>query len=145
MEPYIWLICSLGAVLCWGLWAFLPKLALKGATPSAVFVVEALGAVAFGALAFFLADRVFHPLGALFAFSAGIVGYLGVFLFIRLAKDRHIGPAAAATSLYPVVTVILSAVFLKERLSLTQLAGVGLALVAVVLISLPAKSKSPTA
>jgi drug/metabolite transporter (DMT)-like permease len=139
MSEYAWLWFSLGAVACWGLWAFLPKIALRKASPAAVFVIEALGAMAVGSVVLALAPKSFHPLGALFAFGAGIAGYAGIYLFIRLADRGSIGTAAAATSIYPVVTVLLGAVFLGERPTLLQAVGVLLAVIAVFLISLPSK------
>ena len=141
MEQHLWLLFSLGAVLAWGLWAFLPKVALRGLSANAVFVIEALGAVTVGVVVLVLAPKGFHFLGALCAFGAGVAGYLGIFLFIRLVNKQHVGTAAATTALYPVVTVILSTLLLNERLSLRQLAGVGLALVAVFLINLPGRQK----
>lgn len=56
---------------------------------------------------------------------------------LLLALQR--GPVSVASvlaSLYPVTTTFLATVLLRERLQGTQLAGVGLALVAVVLVSL---------
>jgi len=137
MDEYLWLLYSLAAVLAWGLWAFMPKMALRTMGANAVFVVEALGAVTVGAVVLVLAPKGFHLLGALCAFGAGIAGYLGILIFIRLVDKQHVGTAAATTALYPVITVILSTVFLHERLSPRQLAGVGLALAAVFLINLP--------
>jgi transporter family protein len=145
VETYLWLIFSVGAALCWGLWAFLPKLALRKSTPSAVFVAEAMGACAFAFVVIFFADRCFHPLGALFAFTAGIVGYIGVAVFIKLADDQHIGLAATATSIYPVVTVLLSSAFLQERMTPRQILGVIFAVAAVFLINLPPLRKAGNA
>ncbi len=139
MEEHVWLVFSFGAIAAWGLWSFLPKLALAKASPQAVFVFEAAGAVAMGAVILPFADRDFHPVGALCAFGAGIFGYLGVLTFLRLAEKTCIGPAAAATALYPVVTVVLGAIFLGERPGIRQAIGIALALGSVYLINLPAK------
>jgi transporter family protein len=142
LEQHAWLLFSAGAAVAWGLWAFLPKLALARARPEAVFVVEALGAVIAGLCILPFCPRAFHPLGALCAFGAGIVGYVGVFIFIRLADKKQIGPLASTTALYPLVTVFLSALFLDERLTPRQYAGVALALAAVFLINIPARENA---
>ena len=57
---------------------------------------------------------------------------------LLLALQRGpIAVAAVLASLYPVITVVLAASLLRERLSRLQLTGVGLALVAAVLVSTP--------
>ena len=142
MEQHAWLLFSLAAILAWGLWSFLPKIALSGATPQAVFVFEAFGSIGLGLAVLPFADRNFHLLGALCSFGAGIFGYLGVFTFLKIAQRNLIGPAAAATALYPVVTVVLGAVFLGERPGIRQAAGMALALASVFLINLPAKREA---
>ena len=40
-------------------------------------------------------------------------------------------------SLYPAVTVVLAALFLRERMARVELAGVGVAFVAVTLLAVP--------
>lgn len=45
------------------------------------------------------------------------------------------GLAAALIGIYPVVTLLLARVVVREHLSLLGMAGVGLALLAIVLIS----------
>ena len=70
------------------------------------------------------------------------LGDLGCNLFFVLASDLGREPGDLALiivliSLYPVVTAILARFFLHERLSPLRLAGVALAIVGVVLISLP--------
>jgi drug/metabolite transporter (DMT)-like permease len=66
------------------------------------------------------------------------IGALEVGATIPLLLALQRGPIAIASvlaSLYPVTTVLLAAVVLHERMSRLQLAGTGLALVAVVLVS----------
>jgi drug/metabolite transporter (DMT)-like permease len=68
----------------------------------------------------------------------GAIGALevGAAVTVLLALQR--GPVSVASvlaSLYPVTTLFLAALVLRERLRGLQLVGVGLALLAVVLIS----------
>ena len=71
-------------------------------------------------------------------FVAG-VGDLGGNLFFVLASgEGELAVVIVLTSLYPVVTAILARIFLHERLSPLRAAGVALAILGVVLISLPA-------
>jgi drug/metabolite transporter (DMT)-like permease len=56
--------------------------------------------------------------------------------FYMLAKQfTRIDVAVVLSSLYPAITVVLSRIFLKEKISRFQWLGVGLCFAAVVLIS----------
>ena len=52
------------------------------------------------------------------------------------ARRGRLDVAAVLASLYPVVTILLAAWFLKERTTPTQAVGMALALGAVVLVSI---------
>jgi drug/metabolite transporter (DMT)-like permease len=56
-------------------------------------------------------------------------------LMVAVALQRGpLGIVSVLTSLYPVVTALSAVALLRERLSRTQLAGVGMAMAAVVLL-----------
>lgn len=66
------------------------------------------------------------------------LGDLGGNGFFVLARGEDLlSVAVVLSSLYPVVTTLLAAALLHERMSRLQLAGAGLAVLAVVLIGLP--------
>jgi drug/metabolite transporter (DMT)-like permease len=65
----------------------------------------------------------------------GVIDPLGNVLFMAASQYTRMDIAAMLSSLYPVVTVFLSRIFLKESISRLQWAGIGLCLVAIVLIS----------
>lgn len=66
--------------------------------------------------------------------AAGLLD-MGANLFVAVALQRGpLGIVSVLSSLYPVVTALSAVVIVKERLTRTQLAGVGLAMTAVVLL-----------
>jgi len=68
--------------------------------------------------------------------SAGVLEATGSLLYMRSAREGRLDVAAVLASLYPVVTILLAAWFLKERTTSSQALGMALALGAVVLVSL---------
>ncbi|MEM4270290.1 MAG: EamA family transporter, partial [Candidatus Caldarchaeum sp.] len=69
------------------------------------------------------------------ALLAGALGFLGALLFYVALDLNPSSIVVVATSLYPVVTILLSTLFLGESISIRQAVGVVLAIAALVLIS----------
>ncbi|NPA95494.1 MAG: EamA family transporter [Thermodesulfobacteria bacterium] len=132
-----WLGNALAAMLCWGLWAFFPKLSLSRISTASSVFYEACGVMATSLVVVFLLgpgiDRDLE--GALYAVLTGIFGTVGLYFFFSAVKTGPISVISALTALYPVVTVVLAVVVLHERLAVRQVLGVLLALVAAALLS----------
>ena len=134
-----WLLYSLLALLAWGVWGFLPKVALGYLAPGTAFVFEALG----GALTGLLFTLLFRPrlagapiLGILPAFLTGVLGYLGLMFFMYAVRENEkLSTIAALTALYPAITIALAMIFLGEKINIVQFAGIVLALISILLIS----------
>ena len=67
---------------------------------------------------------------------AGIFDASGNTFYTIATRLGRLDVAAVLSSLYPASTILLAAVLLKERTTRSQTAGIALALVAVVLISI---------
>jgi drug/metabolite transporter (DMT)-like permease len=67
--------------------------------------------------------------------AVGILDMAGNGAFILAVQAGSLAVAAVLSSLYPVTTVILAAVFLRERVTATHAVGIGLAVVAVACIA----------
>ncbi len=74
--------------------------------------------------------RELPPIGLL-----GLLEVVGAALLLVALQRGPVSVAVVLASLYPVTTVLLAAAILRERLTRPQLAGVALALIAVVLVS----------
>lgn len=132
-----WLIPALGALLVWGVWGALPKLASRYLDPKSILVYEAFGALAVGLVV--LAQMNFRPQvhgpGIGLAVATGAAGFVGTLLFLHAISKGKASVVVTITALYPLVVIILSHLFLGEHITLKQGIGMALALVALVLMS----------
>lgn len=126
-------------LVCWGFWAFLPKLAVKHLPDSfSPLLFQHLGSlicvVGFGATRGSLVPG-FSSKGVLFAGLAGVAATLGMAFYYRAAARLPVSVVSVTTALYPVVSVALALLVLGERLTPRQWVGAALALIAVGLLA----------
>ena len=125
------------AALSFGSWYVLLDLATRTADPLWGLVISrATSAVLIGAIAL-VGGRVtgVRPVMALVVL-AGLLDMGGDVLFVVGRSLIPVGLAAALTGLYPLVTMLLARLVLREALPRLGLVAVGLAIGAVALISL---------
>jgi bacterial/archaeal transporter family protein len=132
-----WFFNSLVALVCFGLWAFLPKIVLRYISPKSAVIYEVLGVFAAGCVFFMTVGKNIDTdlRGVLPAIVTGILGTVGFLCFLYALTAGSVSVVATLTALYPAVTILLAVVFLKESITLRQVAGVGLAILAVILLS----------
>ncbi len=135
-----WIFPAIGAMLVWGFWAFLPKLALQTLQPHSIIFYEAVGnfLVAMPILAYLRFRLHFEKkIVALVGLSSALTALAILAYFIAL----HNGPVAVVvtmTAMYPVLCLVLARVFLKEKLNRTQFAAIAMSVVALLLLVWPA-------
>ena len=148
MAEFRWLLPGTMTLLLWALWGILPKLALGYTTPQKVMVYEWLGGtiVALGILAYLRFQAPAPAPAVIFGLVTGMAGMGGAPLYM-MALDRAplASPVVAFTSLYPGIAVLLAYVFLRERPTLQQWAGILLAGLAVLLIATGAPDEAEPA
>jgi len=133
-----WLIYSLVTFFCWGFSVFLPKLAFNHINAKSTFIFQGCGY--FIIVSIVLIHAKFNIdanlKGAGIAMLAGAIGMVGLLSFLYAMSKGKASIVVLLTALYPLLTIILSFVILKEKISLTQGIGIILALIAVVLLSI---------
>lgn len=138
-----WLLWSLATIVLWGAWGLVSKVASDGVD---VYVNQLLYTVGLAPLMIFVGWTVWRRSpretahqrrkGVFWAFLTGILGGLGNLAFFQaLVKGGEASIVAPVTALFPMVTVLLAVLFLKERIGRTQWAGLALAFVAIYLLS----------
>ncbi len=132
-----WLLNSMMAMICFGLWAFLPKISVKYIDPRSSLVYEVMGGV-FVALIVWgtISKGIDHDFrGIVPAFLTGVVGYLGMFFFLYAVQMGKVSVVASLTAVYPAVTILLAILLLKEKINSIQCVGIFLATTGVILLS----------
>ena len=132
-----WLLNSLLAFLCFGLWGFFPKIAVKYISPRSALIYEVMGGVVVAALTWFgMSKGIEHDVrGVAPAFITGVVGYLGMFFFLHAVDLGKVSVVASLTAVYPVLTILLAAMILREQMTSVQYVGIGMALAGLILLS----------
>jgi drug/metabolite transporter (DMT)-like permease len=130
-------LCLVTSML-WGAWGFFGKIALaRGMSPYAVFASTALISAAI-ATAFALVGPGWMALKSapwsVFALLSGAAMALGGVTFYEALSRQSASVVIVSTATYPLFTLVLSAAFLGERLTLAQAVGAGLVVIGLVLV-----------
>ena len=146
MKNKAWLYYAMITTLLWGIWGALIEIPEKAGFPATLgYSVWALTVIPVALVALKLIswklDR--DKRSILIGMAAGLMGCGGQLILFECLR---MGPAYIVfpiISLFPVITIILSITFLKEKASKRAWIGIALALIAVVMLAYqPAENSS---
>ncbi|MDM7275886.1 MAG: EamA family transporter [Thermoprotei archaeon] len=136
-----WLIASLLVIFIWGLWGVMLKYAGLYMEWYYVYAGSALGAFIIYAIFIILLTLTgklsvslqVKPLTI--AAAGGLMGALGGIFMVLALKMGQASIVVPLTALYPLVTVLASYAILGEPMTARKIAGLILAIIAVILLS----------
>lgn len=136
-----WFLLTVLAVLCWGLWAVISKLIGESVTAAQSQALSTLGLIPV-MLALARSKKLTatgnRRRGALNGFLAGALTCAGnVAYYHALGAGAKASTVVPLTAMYPLVTVALAVLLLRERLNAIQVGGIGLSLGAIYLFNVP--------
>lgn len=133
-----WILPALIALILWGFWGFLPKVATRYIDPSSALVYQAIGGtiVGLGVLLSVRSQIQWQAVGAFWAILTGLFGMLGSLFFLQAISRGKVTTIVTMTALYPLISIVLALIFLKEPFSFRQGLGVFCALMALILFSI---------
>ena len=138
-----WLWFAAIALVFWGITGITQKLATNRISSELSFIWFAYAMIAISATLAVLVPIHWHvrPLILWAAVAGGTLNGLGALTsFTALESGGKASVVISLISLYPLVTVAIAVSFLHERLTLAQGVGVGLAIIAAILLSLEPKA-----
>jgi transporter family protein len=134
-------VFALGAsiIAVWGLFGLFGKLAVERIDQQVIIwgslIVCPIVFLIYMAASGQLVPINLHASGITFGLLAGLTGCGGTILFYQLLAREPASLVVPITSLYPAVTVVLSAAFLHEGFAPGRIVGIIFALAAVFLLS----------
>lgn len=133
-----WLPSSLLALFSFGLWGLFTKLSVEYIDAQSAFIYQTVGVIAITVISLcfvgFKPETNVKGLG--FSTLTGVAYGLGCLFYFFAASRGKIITVVTLTSLYPLITIMLSFFFLHETITMRQIIGIGLALFAILLMSI---------
>ena len=143
-----WLWFAAIALVFWGITGVTQKLATNKISSELSFIWFAYAMIAISVVLTLFVAIHWHvrPLVFWAAVAGGTLNGLGALTsFTALESGGKASVVISVISLYPLVTVALAVAFLHERLTVAQGVGVGIAIVAAVLLSLEPRAPDANA
>jgi len=130
MKP--WLFYSLMTLLCWGLWGVFSKLASGYSRPRQTLIFQAVGVIAFALVVLLLEQFQIQRTapGFWWSFAAGFVNFIGFLFFFAAIQKGKVSTVISLSSLYPVVTIAIGILLLREKITSREGLGIAFALAA---------------
>lgn len=126
MNPQLLLvICA----LIWGLTTFMQKLSADNMSPVLMQVIIGVAFFIFVPFAIIhqggLNNLKWNTTSIILSFIAAFMSIgANILMYLALANNKHTGSSAMLISLYPAVTLVLSAIFLHEQFSFGKVIGI---------------------
>ena len=133
-----WLAWVLGATVIWGFGTLAAKPSTDRLGPRTMGVgTVAFEGAAFGFLGLVLARNALpaNPAFAIAAVSAGILGAIGYLFFYEGMRVGTVGIVGTISAACPMLTVVLSVLFLNETLGVFQVLGIALIMFCILVLA----------
>ena len=133
-----WLWYALLCIFWWGLWGFLSKIGSAAASPLQMQILFTLGMlpVAVGMLLHMRGKLDRDRIGISYGLLSGIATGLGTLGYFAALREQDASVVTPLTGVFPILTVALAFVVLRERLNKVQMGGMLLALASIVILSI---------
>ncbi len=137
LKAHSGFLLPLAALVLWGVWSFLPKMAMQSMQPNSVLLYEAAGGVmvALPLLLFIKGGLSRNKKGISLVLFGSSLSIVAIFCYYIALRGGPVATVATITAMYPVVGVALARIFLKEKLTRWQWVAALLAMVSVYLLA----------
>ena len=137
MNPNSWYYPSLIALCLYGAWGYWGTRASNFINPLSITFYSSIGVLISGIIALILLDFKLDicPRGSIYGLLNGLANGIACIFFIIALRNGPTMPVVLVTSMYPLITLLLCVVFLKQELSLKHGLGMLFAVAALILFA----------
>ncbi|MBX9867671.1 MAG: EamA family transporter [Burkholderiales bacterium] len=135
----LWLILAISALLSYSIWGIMNGVVAKNMDPYTGIFFSSIGYLISSTIALsMIGFRVnLAPLNLISGMSLGLATGIGGLLFLLAIRyGGNVNIVVVLTSLYPILTLILNYFIFGTSMSITQIIGAILAIIAVILVSI---------
>lgn len=134
-----WLPPTLAALGVWGVWAFLPKMALQTLPPHNVIFYESIGnfIVTIPVLIWLKFKLSGDRRTVSFIAMTSVLTVCAILSYFTALSKGPVAVIATMTAMYPVISLILARVILKERVNKRQMVAIAMAVCSILLLAMP--------
>ncbi|CDZ77913.1 EamA-like transporter family protein [Legionella massiliensis] len=133
-----WYFPSIIALCLYGAWGYWGARASSFINPLSITFYSSLGVLISGILALVMLD--FRPeistKGSIYGLLNGLANGIACIFFILALRKGPAMPVVLITSMYPLITLLLCMVFLKQGVTVKQILGMLFAVMALILFSM---------
>lgn len=133
-----WLPAAFLSLFSFGLWGLFTKLTVIHIDSRSALIYQTIGVVIIGVVTLSMAN--FKPAtdtkGLVYAVLTGTAYAVGCLFYFIAASRGKIITVVTLTALYPLVTIVLAYLLLKEAVTLRQWLGIVLAMASILLMSI---------
>lgn len=134
-----WLLYTVTAAVCWGIWGVLskgPSRELSGWMTQILFTAALVPSAIVAGFSKQVRVGTDKPRGLAWGFLSGLLAAAGNILFyLALEAGAETAIAIPLTNIYPLVTILIACIWFKERLNRVQATGIAIAVAAITLLS----------
>lgn len=138
MNSSAWYYPSIIALFLYGAWGYLGTRASSFINPLSITFYSSIGVLISGIIALILLDFKpdLCPRGSTYGVLNGLASGIACIFFIVALRNGPTMPVVLVTSMYPIITLILCVLFLKQGVTLKHGVGMIFAIASLILFAM---------
>lgn len=126
-------------IVCWGVWSLTQKMAVQTSSPLMMLMISSYvySIIGPGVFMYMKLKRLptdWDTKGFMWTVTGSLIGVIASLSYAHAAKRNPVYILSAVTSVYPIISILLSWAFLNEQITLRNMFGMCLVVLGMFLV-----------